>query len=80
MPHEHLFHTAFALFVFCSGAVPLYGNHSQKNEIQLAFSQSPQRVELHFFLNEHLFLHAETAGVPAVFYLAKFLKKTKKIL
>ena len=39
----------------------------KKNEIQLDFSQSPQRVELHFFLNEHLFLHAETAGFPAVF-------------
>ena len=80
MPHEHLFHAAFALFVFCSGAVPLYGNHSQKNEIQLTFSQSSQRVELHFFLNEHLFLHAETAGFPTVFSLDKLLKPTKNFL
>ena len=74
MPHEHLFHAAFALFVFCSGAVPLYGNHSQKNEIQLDFSQSPQRVELHFFLNEHLFLHAEAERIclSALFLFVQF--------
>ena len=52
----------------------------KKNEIQLAFSQSSQRVELHFFLNEHLFLHAETAGVPTVFSLDKLLKPTKNFL
>jgi len=37
----------------------LYGTRSQENEIQLDFSQSPQRVELHFFLKEQLFLHAK---------------------
>ena len=33
-----------------------------------------------FFLNEHLFLHAETAGFPAVFSLDKLLKPTKNFL
>ena len=40
-----------------------------KCKILLAFSQSPQRVELHFFLNEHLFLHAETQPLGCVFCL-----------
>ncbi len=61
MAHEHLVHAPFALSVFCSGAVPLYGTRSQENEIQLNFSKSPQRVGLHFILNLHHFLHAETA-------------------
>ncbi len=51
-----------------------------KCKILLTFSQSSQRVELHFFLNEHLFLHAETAGFPTVFSLDKLLKPTKNFL
>ena len=39
----------------------MYGTRSQENEIQLDFSKSPQRVGLHFILNLHHFLHAETA-------------------
>ena len=46
-----------------------------KCKILLAFSQSPQRVELHFFLNEHLFLHAERKAKPSFLsaYLFLFL-------
>ena len=40
-----------------------------KCKILLDFSQPNQRVGLLIFLYLHLFLHAETAGFPAVFFL-----------
>ena len=60
MPHKPSVYAAFALSVFLLASLyvqlPL-----AKNEIQLDFSKSPQRVGLPAFLNLHLFLHAESA-------------------
>ncbi len=63
------------LFVFCSGAVPSYSSHSQENEIHLDFSKPVQRVGVHAFLNEQLFLHAEALGFSrALFVVFVFIK------
>ena len=67
MPHKPSFmrHCAFR---FLFGGSTVVRHPLTKNEIQLDFLQSPQRVELHFFLKEHLFPHAETACITPSFF------------
>ena len=60
MPHKPSVYAELRFQFFARGST-VVRHLLEKNEIQLDFSQSSQRAELHFFLNKHLFLHAEAA-------------------